>query len=119
MPSIGKGEVNRNANLRESAASNGKVKQKVEKGEKVTDKNGSAVTEQVTVKPTIKGDGTVIVGTSAVPVTDGLGNTAVDNQGNIFTTIIKEILNNPLIFPSTSCNRRNLQYNSRKQTIKR
>ena len=36
VPSIGKGEVNRDANLRESAASNGKVKQKVEKGEAVT-----------------------------------------------------------------------------------
>ena len=67
-----------------------------EKGEKVTDKNGSEVTEQVTVKPTIKGDGTVIVGTSAVPVTDGLGNTAVDNQGNIFTTIV-EITSVPAI----------------------
>lgn len=36
VPSIGKGEVNRDANLRESAASNGKVKQKIEKGEAVT-----------------------------------------------------------------------------------
>lgn len=35
-PSIAKGEVNRDANLRESAASNGKVKQTVKKGEAVT-----------------------------------------------------------------------------------
>lgn len=65
-------------------------------GEKVTDENGKDVTEQVTVKPTIKGDGTVVVGTSAVPVTDGQGNTAVDNQGNLFTTIV-EITSTPAI----------------------
>lgn len=36
MAEIGKGEVNRSANLRESASSNGKVKQTVKKGETVT-----------------------------------------------------------------------------------
>lgn len=36
VPSIGRGEVNRNANLREEALSNAKVKQTVEKGEAVT-----------------------------------------------------------------------------------
>ena len=36
VPEIGRGEVNRDANLRESAASNGKVKQTVKKGEAVT-----------------------------------------------------------------------------------
>lgn len=66
------------------------------KGENVTDKDGQNVTEQVVVKPTIKDDGTVIVGTTAVPVTDGQGNTAVDNQGNIFTTIV-EITSTPAI----------------------
>lgn len=66
------------------------------KGEKVTDKNGEEVTEQVTVKPTIRDDGTIIVGTTAVPVTDGQGNTAVDNQGNIFTTVV-EITSTPAV----------------------
>jgi len=36
VPSIAQGEVNRKANLRESAQSNGKVKQTVDKGETVT-----------------------------------------------------------------------------------
>ncbi|MBQ7886076.1 MAG: SH3 domain-containing protein [Clostridia bacterium] len=36
VPSIAKGEVNRDANLRESAASNAKVKQTVDQGEAVT-----------------------------------------------------------------------------------
>lgn len=36
VPEIGTGKVNREANLRESAASNGKVKQTVKKGETVT-----------------------------------------------------------------------------------
>ena len=67
-----------------------------DKGEKVTDKNGKDVTEKVTVKPTIRDDGTIIVGTTAIPVTDGQGNTAVDNQGNIFTTVV-EITSTPAI----------------------
>lgn len=36
VPEIGKGSVNRDANLRETAASNGKVKQKIDEGETVT-----------------------------------------------------------------------------------
>ena len=59
------------------------------KGENVTDKKGQTVTEQIVVKPTVRPDGTIIVGTTAIPVTDGLGNTAVDNQGNIFTTVVE------------------------------
>lgn len=66
------------------------------KGEKVTDKDGGNVTEQVVVKPTVKDDGTVIVGTTAVPVTDGQGHTTVDNQGNVFTTVV-EITSTPAI----------------------
>ncbi len=65
-------------------------------GEKVTNKDGEEVTEQIVVKPTIKNDGTVIVGTTAVPVTDGQGNTAVDNQGNLFTTIV-ELTSTPAV----------------------
>ncbi len=59
------------------------------KGENVTDKKGQTVTEQIVVKPTVRPDGTIIVGTTAIPVTDGMGNTAVDNQGNIFTTVVE------------------------------
>ena len=59
------------------------------KGENVTDKKGQTVTEQIVVKPTIRPDGTIIVGTTAIPVTDGQGNTAVDNQGNVFTTVVE------------------------------
>ena len=69
------------------------------KGEVVTDKNGENVTEQVVIKPTIKDDGTIIVGTTGVAVTDGQGNTAVDNQGNVFTTIV-EITSTPTIVDS-------------------
>ena len=69
------------------------------KGDNVTDENGENVTEQIIVKPTIKDDGTIIVGTTAVPVTDGGGNTAVDNQGNVFTTIV-EITSTPAIVDS-------------------
>ncbi len=60
-----------------------------EKGENVTDKKGEKVTEQIVVKPTVKPDGTIIVGSTAIPVTDGQGNTAVDNQGNVFTTVVE------------------------------
>ncbi len=69
------------------------------KGDNVTDENGENVTEQIVVKPTIKDDGTIIVGTTAVPVTDGSGNTAVDNQGNVFTTIV-ELTSTPAIVDS-------------------
>lgn len=80
-------------------------------GEVVTDKDGEVVTEEqvitptppttapttvptTTNPPTTLKDGTAIVGTTAVPVTDGQGNTAVDNQGNLFTTVI-EITSTP------------------------
>ncbi len=70
------------------------------KGDYVTDKNGEKVTQQVIVEsPTIKGDGTIILGTTAVPVTDGGGNTSVDEQGNVFTTIV-EITSTPAIVDS-------------------
>lgn len=84
-----------------------------DKGEIVTEKDGSVVTEEhvitpepptipTTTKPvttapsttkpaptTLK-DGTVIVGTTGVAVTDGQGNTAVDNQGEVLTTIVQQ-----------------------------
>ncbi len=66
------------------------------KGESVTDKDGENVTEQIVVKPTIRDDGAIVVGTTAVAVTDGQGNTAVDNQGNLFTTIV-EITSTPAV----------------------
>ena len=83
-------------------------------GEVVTDKDGEIVTEEQVITPTppttvptttaptttrpnstttLK-DGTIIVGTTGVPVTDGQGNTAVDNQGDVFTTLI-EITSTP------------------------
>lgn len=66
------------------------------KGETVTDKNGEAVTEQQVITPTTQKNGNVVVGTSAVAVTDGQGHTTIDNQGNIFTTIV-EITSTPAI----------------------
>lgn len=66
------------------------------KGEKVTDKNGEDVTEQKVITPTTQKDGNIVVGTSAVPITDGQGNTAVDDQGNVFTTMV-EITSSPAI----------------------
>lgn len=66
------------------------------KGETVTDKNGEAVTEQQVITPTTQKNGNVVVGTSAVAVTDGQGHTTVDNQGNIFTTIV-EITSTPAV----------------------
>ncbi len=60
----------------------------------VTDENGNAVTQNITIKPTA-GDKTNknttsgnYVGTSSVPITDGKGNTGVDEQGNLITTIV-------------------------------
>ena len=69
------------------------------KGDNITNENGENITEQVVIKPTIKDDGTIIVGTTGVAVTDGQGNTAVDNQGNVFTTIV-EITSTPTIVDS-------------------
>ena len=69
-----------------------------EKGEVVTEENGEIVTEAVTFVPDItyptnpptnSGNvpGVEVVGSTAIPVTDGQGNTAVDESGNILTTI--------------------------------
>ncbi len=66
------------------------------KGENVTDKKGENVTEQKVITPTTQKNGNVVVGTTAVAVTDGQGNTAIDNQGNVFTTIV-EITSSPAI----------------------
>ncbi len=62
-----------------------------EKGVAVTDSDGAVVTEQVTVKHenSTQGSGSNVVGTTAVAVTDGQGNTGVDNQGNVLTTIVE------------------------------
>ncbi len=65
-------------------------------GEAVTDKSGETVTEQQVITPTTQKNGNVVVGTSAVAVTDGQGHTTVDNQGNVFTTIV-EITSTPAV----------------------
>lgn len=60
----------------------------------VTDENGNAVTQNITIKPTAgnKNNKTTTsgnyVGTSSVLITDGKGNTGVDEQGNLITTIV-------------------------------
>ncbi len=60
----------------------------------VTDENGNVVTQNITIKPTAgdKNNKTTTsgnyVGTSSVLVTDGKGNTGVDEQGNLITTIV-------------------------------
>ena len=60
----------------------------------VTDENGNAVTQNITIKPTAgdKNNQSTTsgnyVGTSSVLVTDGKGNTGVDEQGNLITTIV-------------------------------
>ncbi len=68
-----------------------------DKGEQVTNSKGEGVTQQVVIPqdPNQSGNGNVILGTTAIAVTDGQGNTAVDNQGNIFTTIV-ELTSNPV-----------------------
>ena len=65
-------------------------------GEIVTNKDGEPITKQETITPTVKPNGNVVVGTTAVPVTDGQGHTTVDNQGNVYTTIV-EITSTPAI----------------------
>lgn len=73
------------------------------KGEEVTNSKGEVVTQQVVVPqdPDKAENGNVIFGTTAIPVTDGQGNTAVDNEGNIFTTIV-ELTSNPVtVEPAT------------------
>jgi Tfp pilus assembly protein FimT len=60
----------------------------------VTDANGNAVTQNITIKPTAgdKNNKNTTsgnnVGTTSVLVTDGKGNTGVDEQGNLITTIV-------------------------------
>ncbi|MBR3808785.1 MAG: hypothetical protein IKK46_00605 [Clostridia bacterium] len=60
----------------------------------VTDANGNAVTQNITIKPTAGDKNNKnttsgnYVGTSSVLVTDGKGNTGVDEQGNLITTIV-------------------------------
>ena len=73
------------------------VKVTDEKGEQVTNSKGEQVTKQEVIKQDPnKADGDkVVLGTTAVAVTDGQGHTAVDNAGNIFTTIV-EITSNPV-----------------------
>lgn len=66
-------------------------------GVEVTNSKGEKVTQQVVLpqNPNETGAGSSVLGTSAVAVTDGQGNTAVDNEGNLFTTIV-EITSNPI-----------------------
>ncbi len=73
------------------------VKVTNEKGEQVTNSKGEQVTKQEAIKQDPnKADGDkVVLGTTALAVTDGQGNTAVDNAGNVFTTIV-EITSNPV-----------------------
>ena len=57
-----------------------------ENGEEVTNSKGEVVTQQVVVPqdPNQAGSGNVVLGTTAVAITDGQGNTAVDNEGNLY-----------------------------------
>lgn len=73
------------------------VKVTDEDGKQVTNSKGEAVTKQEIIKQDPnKADGDkVVLGTTAVAVTDGQGNTAVDNAGNVFTTIV-ELTSNPV-----------------------
>ena len=67
-------------------------------GALVTDANGKAVTEKIKVRPDLTetpvpggitgADGVSVVGTSVVPITDGVGHTGRDEQGNVLTTVI-------------------------------
>ena len=67
------------------------------KGEAVTNSKGENVTQQVVLPqdPNNSGNGNVVLGTTAIAVTDGQGNTAVDESGNVFTTIV-ELTSNPV-----------------------
>lgn len=73
------------------------VKVTDENGEQVTNSKGEAVTKQEAIKqdPNKAEGDKVVLGTTAVAVTDGQGNTAVDNAGNLFTTIV-ELTSNPV-----------------------
>lgn len=79
------------------------VKVTDEKGEEVTNSKGEEVTKQEIIKqdPNNAEEGNVVLGTTAVAVTDGQGNTAVDNEGNVHTTIV-ELTSNPIeVEPAT------------------
>lgn len=79
------------------------VKVTDEKGEQVTNSKGEAVTKQEIIKqdPNKSEGDKVVLGTTAIAVTDGQGHTAVDNAGNVHTTII-EITSNPVtVEPAT------------------
>ncbi len=66
-----------------------------ENGIVVTKENGDAQTEQVVLpQDPNKQNGNLVMGTTSVAVTDGVGNTAVDGNGNIHTTIV-ELTSNP------------------------
>ncbi len=73
------------------------VKVTDEDGKQVTNSKGEGVTKQEIIKqdPNKSEGDKVVLGTTAVAVTDGQGNTAVDNAGNVFTTIV-EITSNPV-----------------------
>lgn len=53
-----------------------------------TDENGSTIWETVVVKPEVSYTGGEYLGTTVIPVTDGQGNTGVDSEGNLITTIV-------------------------------
>ncbi len=73
------------------------VKVTDENGEQVTNSKGEGVTKQEIINqdPNKAEGDKVVLGTTAVAVTDGQGNTAVDNAGNVFTTIV-ELTSNPV-----------------------
>ncbi len=66
-------------------------------GVEVTNSKGEKVTQQVVLpqNPNETSVGSNVLGTTAIAVTDGQGNTAVDNEGSLFTTIV-EITSNPI-----------------------
>lgn len=66
-------------------------------GVPVTNSKGEQVTQQVVIpqNPNQVSTGVSVVGTSVIPVTDGQGNTALDQDGNLFTTIV-DVTNNPI-----------------------
>ncbi len=66
------------------------------KGEPVTDAKGVPLTEAATlVQDPNKQNGALVMGTTIINVTDGVGNTAVDSNGDVLTTIAN-ITSNPV-----------------------
>ncbi len=53
-----------------------------------TDENGNTVYETVVVRPSVSHAAGEVIGTTVIPVTDGQGNTGVDEEGNVLTTVI-------------------------------